>query len=169
VILKKICLIGATGVGKTSLVRRFVEGVFSDRCLTTVGVKIDKRVVRLGAEAIQTILWDISGEDEFYRLQTTYLRGAAGYLLVVDPTRPATLDKAVELQERARSRIGDVPFLLLLNKSDLRDEWLIQDPALEHLRGRGWEILETSAKTGSAVERAFERVVAAALERTHAE
>jgi hypothetical protein len=73
----KICLLGATAVGKTSLARRFVEGVFSDRYLTTVGVRIDKRVVRIDGQEIHLIVWDLSGEDEFAQVQTRYLRGAS--------------------------------------------------------------------------------------------
>ena len=91
---KKICLLGAFGVGKTSLVRRYVDTIFSDTYLTTVGVKIDKKVMTVGSEQMALILWDIAGEDAVSAVRVTYLRGAAGYLLVVDGTRPETLETA---------------------------------------------------------------------------
>ena len=61
---KKVCVLGAFGVGKTTLIRRFVESIFSDAYLTTVGVKVDKKTVIVGTEPLTLILWDIAGEDE---------------------------------------------------------------------------------------------------------
>jgi len=136
----KICVLGGFGVGKTSLVSRFVSSIFSDRYLTTVGVKIDKKKVSLDSGEMTLMLWDIYGQDEFQTVRDSYLRGATGYLLVADGTRYSTLDTAVVLQKRAESVIGRVPFLLLLNKRDLDREWQVDDLACERLewwRGDG--------------------------------
>src|SRR5215475_14364808 len=104
---KKICLLGAFGVGKTSLVRRYVDTIFADSYLTTVGVKIDKKVVSVGSEQLALILWDVAGEDEVSAVRASYLRGAAGYLLVVDVTRAQTLDVAQAIRQRVSTEIGD--------------------------------------------------------------
>jgi small GTP-binding protein len=83
---KKICMLGSFSVGKTSLVARYVSSVFSDKYLTTVGVKIDKKTVAVDGADVTLLLWDIYGEDDFQKLRMSYLRGASGYLLVVDGT-----------------------------------------------------------------------------------
>jgi small GTP-binding protein len=155
---KKICMLGAFGVGKTSLVRRFVDTIFSDSYLTTVGVKLDKKSVTVGGETVNLILWDIAGEDDAVAVRTTYLRGSAGYLLIVDSTRPATLAVARSIQSRAESEIGRVPFILLLNKCDLTEEWAIPESELEALTALGWSIRRTSAKTGASVEAVFQEI-----------
>lgn len=155
---KKICLLGAFGVGKTSLVRRFVSTIFSDTYLTTVGVKIDKKLLAIDGEQMALILWDIAGEDEVAAVRVSYLRGAAGYLLVVDGTRPETLDTAVSIQSRVDAEIGAVPFVALLNKSDLIEDWAIPDERIEALESAGWTFRRTSAKTGVDVEESFQEL-----------
>jgi small GTP-binding protein len=151
----KICMLGGFGVGKTSLVSRFVSSIFSDTYLTTVGVKIDKKKVALDSGEMTLMLWDIYGQDEFQTVRDSYLRGATGYLLVADGTRYTTLDSAVALQKRAESVIGRVPFLLLLNKRDLEREWQVDEQTLVTLVKGGWRVVKTSAKTGEGVEEAF--------------
>jgi len=151
----KICMLGGFGVGKTSLVSRFVSSIFSDRYLTTLGVKIDKKKVSLDSGEMTLMLWDIYGQDEFQTVRDSYLRGATGYLLVADGTRYSTLDTAVVLQKRAESVIGRVPFLLLLNKRDLDREWQVDEQTLVTLADQGWRVVKTSAKTGEGVEDAF--------------
>ena len=153
---KKICLLGAFGVGKTSLVRRFVDTIFSDAYLTTVGVKIDKKQLTVGSEQMALILWDIAGEDAVAAVRVSYLRGAAGYLLVVDGTRPETLDTAASIQSRITAEIGSVPFIALLNKADLVEDWAIAPERVQELEAAGWTFKRTSAKTGDSVEAAFE-------------
>ncbi|MGO4391537.1 Rab family GTPase [Variovorax sp. M-6] len=157
---KKICLLGAFGVGKTSLVRRFVDTIFSDTYLTTVGVKIDKKLLTIGTEQMALILWDIAGEDEVSAVRVSYLRGAAGYLLVVDGTRPETLDTAVSIQARVGAEVGDVPFVVLLNKADLQEDWAIPQERIERLEAAGWAFRRTSAKTGMGVEETFQELAA---------
>jgi small GTP-binding protein len=154
---KKICMLGGFSVGKTSLVKRYVESVFSETYLTTVGVKIDKKTVDLVDRAVSLILWDLAGEDDIssLRLRMSYLRGSAGYVLVADGTRPATLDVALSLRRRVEADCGPLPFVLLLNKHDLSDQWAVGDGELEDLRQEGCRVQPSSARTGEGVEDAF--------------
>lgn len=151
---RKICILGGFGVGKTSLVKRFVESIFSDAYLTTVGVKIDKKSVDLAGRVVTLILWDLAGEDDIASLRMSYLRGAAGYVLVADGTRHTTLD-ALSLRRRVEAEFGALPFALLLNKNDLKDEWAIPEAEFAELRQNGWWVRSSSARTGDGVEDAF--------------
>jgi small GTP-binding protein len=153
---KKVCVLGAFGVGKTSLVRRYVQSIFSDAYLTTVGVKIDKKNLNVGEMPVTLILWDIAGEDDVTAIRMSYLRGASGYFLVADGTRGETLDVASSIQTRAAAEVGSVPFVLLLNKADLLNDWDLVAQSVETLQNAGWTILRTSAKTGEGVEEAFQ-------------
>jgi small GTP-binding protein len=155
VIQKKICTIGAYAVGKTSLLSRFVKSIFNEKYLTTIGVKIDKKIVTVEGQEVMLMLWDLAGEDEFSQMKTSYLRGASGYLLVADRTRPNTLETAFQLRTRIENEIGEIPFILVFNKSDLVDEIKIDKSQIEQLAQSGWEVIETSAKTGQGVEEAF--------------
>jgi hypothetical protein len=149
-------MLGSFAVGKTSLVRRFVETLFSDTYQTTVGVKVDKKVVDVHGQPVTLVLWDIQGVEEAEPLRRSYLRGAHGYLVVCDGTRGETLAQCLEIADKAKVSIGDVPSLLLVNKADLKDQWEIPLEVLDGLRGKGWQILETSAKDGQNVEEAFQ-------------
>lgn len=154
-IQKKICMLGAFAVGKTSLVQRFVQSIYSDKYHTTVGVKIDKKQVSVGSETVNLLLWDIQGEDGIEKLRSSYLRGASGYLLVIDSTRRETLDIAYMMQKHAQETLGVVPFIVVINKTDLVDQWVIEDVALDYMQEQGWTVYKTSAKTGQSVEEAF--------------
>lgn len=148
-------MLGTFAVGKTSLVRRFVESIYSDKYHTTVGVKVDKKIVKVGAQETTLLLWDIEGTETEHEFRTSYLRGASGYLLVVDGTRRDTLYKALALQSRVEEAIGSVPFLLLMNKSDLADLWEIDNREMAALEQKNWNVVNTSAKTGHGVDDAF--------------
>lgn len=151
-------MLGGSGVGKTSLVSRFVHSMFSDKYLTTIGVKIDKKTLAVGGDEMTMMLWDIYGDDEFQTVRDSYLRGASGYLLVADGTRHATLATATALQQKAEAVVGRVPFLLLLNKADLEAEWQVDEAALWKLAEQGWVVATTSAKSGAGVEDAFTKL-----------
>lgn len=162
-IQKKICMLGGFAVGKTSLVAQYVRSLFSEKYLSTVGVKVDKKVVRVDDRDVTLMLWDVFGQDDFQTIRESQLSGMSGYLLVVDGTRPASLDVALEVQRKAVQIVGDVPFLLLLNKSDLAAEWELPEATMFKLADQGWRILKTSAKTGEGVEAAFESLTRAML------
>lgn len=154
----KVAMLGQFAVGKTSLVQRFVTGMFSDRYQTTVGVRIDQRDTQVDGEAVSLMLWDLQGEDEVHSVPFLHLRGAAGFFVVADGTRPQTLDTALRLRGEALDVLGDVPSILLLNKHDLVDEWQLDRGRLDALRGSGLAVAETSAKTGDGVARAFDEL-----------
>jgi small GTP-binding protein len=154
-IQKKVCLLGTSGVGKTSLIAQFVHSMFSEKYLTTVGVKIDKKTVRVGDEEVMLMIWDLAGDDDFQRLQTSYLRGTSGFLLVADGTRAVTLDQVLELRTRVEGSMGTAPFILALNKADLAPQWEVDDARIAQLTAAGWHVIKTSAKAGERVEEAF--------------
>jgi small GTP-binding protein len=160
---KKICMLGSFSVGKTSLVRRFVESLFSEAYQTSIGVKVDKKVVRVNNEDVTLVLWDIHGEDVYQKIHMSYLRGMSGYLLVIDGTRRQTLEDALALNQRVMQEVGKVPAILVLNKSDLVDRWEIDSDRESELSAAGWIILRTSAKTGASVEQLFSQLAAATL------
>jgi small GTP-binding protein len=156
--VSKVCMIGDFGVGKTSLVARFVHSTFSDAYLTTVGVKIDTRELTLSSgDRVKLVLWDIAGTDVLSTVESRYLKGAAAYLFVADGTRPKTLDSVVSLHAQVNELLGEAPFRLLLNKADLEEQWALDEATIP----ARWDWSKTSAKTGDGVEAAFEALAEA--------
>lgn len=162
-IQKKICMVGMFATGKTSLVRRYVHTMFSEKYHSTVGVKIDRKIVDVDGTSVNLVLWDLAGRDGVEDIQASYLRGASGVLYVVDGTRRETLEELFDMRELCRGAVGDVPSVVALNKSDLEDEWVLTDEDLGRLTAEGLEHFVTSAKTGDGVEEAFEGLAAATL------
>ena len=160
-------MVGAFGVGKTSLVSRFVHSIFSEKYHTTVGVKIDKKLVRHEGAEIDLILWDLAGEDALTTVRPAHLKGSSGYILVIDGLRRNTLAVAIDLHARVSDAVGNVPFVCVVNKADLRESWEIQPADLDALVARGWTLVETSAKTGTAVEGLFRTLTDAMMQELH--
>ncbi|MGD9366700.1 MAG: Rab family GTPase [Desulfobacteraceae bacterium] len=163
-IKKKVCLVGAFAVGKTSLVQRYVYSIFSEKYHTTVGVKVDKKQVNVQGQNIDMIIWDLHGEDDFQSVRMSYLRGASGCIYVADGTRPATLDVALDLRRRAEEAIGRTPSILAINKCDLKSQWEIDIQKIEQWDPQGLTVIHTSAKTGESVEQAFHQLAGKILE-----
>ncbi len=154
-IKRKICMLGAFSVGKTSLVSQFVHSIFSEKYHTTIGVKIDKKSLEVDGKEVMLLIWDIYGEDDIQEVRLNYIRGTSGYLLVADGTRPETIDVARRIRDRIENNIGTIPFVLLINKSDLSNDWSLEEETLENLKKEGWTVILSSAKTGDGVEEGF--------------
>lgn len=152
---KKVCLLGASAVGKTSLVRRYVHTIFDDKYHTTIGVKIDQKDVESNGTAVRLMIWDIEGHDEHQPIRTSFLRGTSGILFVADRTRRLTLDTVYGIQKQVYENVGNVPAVLVLNKADLQNQKDIDDSTVAQLRDQGWILVDSSAKTGMGVEEAF--------------
>lgn len=153
-IQKKLCMLGASGVGKTSLVKQYVEGIFSEKYLTSIGVKIDKKSVQVDNTDVQLMLWDIEGIDRYSGFNPKYLRGAAVVLLVVDHSRPQSLQDALEIAHMTKA-VKDIPLVLVINKSDLTpaQEWneLLNNEAQLLFEAQ----YQTSAKQNIGIEGMF--------------
>jgi small GTP-binding protein len=165
-ISKKVCLLGDLAVGKTSLVRRFVYDLFDDKYISTIGVKVSRKVlaVQRGADIAELtmMLWDLAGSEEFDRVRASYLRGSAGAVLVCDLTRPETLDCLPQYTDELHAANPEAHLILAVNKRDL-----IEPSPPEDLRPLDLEKVEavarrlaspyylTSAKTGLEVEELF--------------
>lgn len=158
-ISKKICLVGDFGVGKTSLIRRFVDGQFSDKYLSTVGVKISKKKVDLSEEkSVQLLVWDLEGHTKFKAIAPSYLQGSSGAIIAADVTRQETIDN---MQERLQLFLSVNPkglAIFALNKADLIEAEKVAK-LLENVKENKPEsviaIYSTSAKTGENVDEMF--------------
>jgi small GTP-binding protein len=154
-IQKKIAMLGMYAVGKTSLVRRFISSIFDEKYLTTIGVKIDKKIVRIGDQEVTLMLWDVAGAEDHFTIPTSFIRGSAGYLLVIDGTRAKTLNRGLELVTQVEANLGKIPFVAILNKTDLVDQWQLRDEHMQRLAALGCPVIRGSALTGEGVEEAF--------------
>ena len=152
---KKICIIGEFGVGKTSLVSRYVRSIFSDKYHTTVGVKIDKKTVLIGDQEVTLVIWDLAGDSAASGMKMSLLNGTNGFLLVADGTRPETLHTTVRLQKEVSVVLGQIPFILAINKADLTEDWAVRSTDIEEFRALGWDVRLASAKNGQGVEQIF--------------
>ncbi len=157
-IQKKICLLGAFSVGKSSLIRRYVNSIFTDKYLTTVGVKIDKKPLTIGEQELSLLIWDIAGEDDFSSIRTTYLRGMAGYIVVMDGTRPNSWEVAIAVHNMVKTSINNLPMVFAINKADLKAQWQIEPQQIRQLEQLGYPVIETSAKLDSGVDQLFQQL-----------
>ncbi len=150
---RKICMLGDFGVGKTSLVARFVKQTFSEKYITTVGVKIDSKV--LENPPMKLVLWDIAGKNALDGVKLSYLQGASGVVLVADGTREATVRSALYLMMQAKQEVHfELPAVLLINKFDRFEDWEVTPAMIAEVR-KNLPVFEASALTGLGVEAAF--------------
>ena len=162
----KICILGDFAVGKTSTVERFVNNQFSEKYLTTIGVKVDTKEVALSdGLALKLVVWDVAGTHTFGDVEFAYLRGASGHILVADGTRSDSVITALELRKQVEDRYGELPFVFLVNKSDLTEAWEVSAEQEQALRKECSDVFITSAKTGEHVAEAIERLSQMIAER----
>ncbi len=159
---KKICVLGDPAVGKTSLIRRFVINAFDDKYLTTIGAKIVKKEIAVAAENnnpavdLTLMIWDIAGQKTLGNVKQAYYRGTEGAMIVCDITRRETLMTTIDWIKTLMQVTGDVPIVLMANKSDLMDRAMFgQEQMREVANATQAPFLLTSAKTGRNVAEAF--------------
>jgi small GTP-binding protein len=156
----KICYLGDFAVGKTSLIRRFVEGNFDDRYLSTIGVKVLRKTLRAADEDIHLLVWDMAGDDRFAQVQTSYLSGSAGAVIVADLTRHETLASLAQLAGQVRRLNPKAALVFVGNKCDLVEEIEISVAELQaQADACSARCLVASAKTGAQVEAIFQELI----------
>jgi len=165
----KICLIGEAAVGKTSLIRRYVEDAFEDRYISTLGSKVSLKRIWLTHKTdpskqleVQLSIWDLIGERSYLEtLHQEYLRGAQGLIAVCDVTRYSTFEALDEWIRRSFLISGEVPLAIVVNKADLKDQVMVlydeNEPQQKAERYGGFAMW-ASAKTGENVNPIFGRL-----------
>lgn len=150
---KKIVILGHFGVGKTSLIRRFVKDSFSDNYKVTIGVHITKKVVEITAdETISLIIWDLEGTDDIQMLRDSYLLGTHGVVFVFDVSRPSTFQNINEDLKIVKDKTPKIPIMVVGNKVDL----VILNDLQSLLKDNNITAnFLTSAKTGNSVNEMF--------------
>lgn len=160
---KKVCLLGDFSVGKTSLIRRFVEGRFDERYLSTLGVKVDRKAMQLstlkGEVALTLMLWDLAGGPDARPVVPSYYRGAAGAVIACDLTRPETLVGVRKYAEGFLTANPAARLVMAANKVDLVEERRMADDELADVSSAiKASLFLTSAKTGEQVEAMFQEL-----------
>lgn len=163
VIQKKVCVIGDEAVGKTSLVRRFIYELFDDHYLSTMGVKVSRKTLKMTQTdreiTLQLLLWDIAGAEGFNSLKRRYYQGAAGAVVVCDMTRLSTLRNLLAHITTFRALNSRAKLVLVANKNDLHAEAQFTIAELGELAARyGFSYFSSSAKMGDNVELLFYRL-----------
>jgi small GTP-binding protein len=163
----KVCFIGDAGVGKTSLIKRFVLDVFDDRYIATIGTKVTKKIVDVqgpnGQAKVMMLVWDIMGQKGFRELlREAYFFGAHGAIAVCDMTNKETVEELRYWIKALTDVAGDVPIVFAANKSDLENERVVKEQDVKELAAKyKAEAFLTSAKTGQNVEAAFKALALA--------
>jgi small GTP-binding protein len=116
---KKVVLVGHFGVGKSSLMRRFVQNTFSDNYIVTIGVHILKKEIKIEELNLTLVIWDIEGKDDIQKVRSSYLLGTSGFIYVIDPTRSQTYERFNEEIDFIKTTYPTSKIVSVANKSDL--------------------------------------------------
>ncbi len=157
---KKVCLLGDFAVGKTSLVRRFVYDLFDEKYISTIGVKVSRKTVAVPTTdgtvvELTMMLWDLAGSEDFSQMRGSYMRGAAGAILVCDLTRPESLANLDGYLADLRQVSPQAMVIVVANKSDSPEQYLLLSQVEAGAARLGAKCFVTSARTGENVEDIF--------------
>ena len=172
----KLCIIGDGGVGKTTLTRRYLEGVFKNNWKMTIGVDFYLKKLTINDQAVSLQVWDFAGEEKFRFLLPGVILGADGTIFMYDITRYPTfknLDDWLEVFDETNKEHGqNVSKILVGSKTDLKDNrGVSKDEATKYTENKGFlNYIECSSKSGENVEQVFKTIAKIMLEnRLHLE
>jgi len=157
-ILLKVITCGEGGVGKTTLLHRYIEGVFLANTRLTIGVEFFLKELNIEGKKILLQVWDFGGQDHFRPLLKNYAVGARGALLLFDLTRISSLQRIEQWINICRQDGLDIPIIFLGTKLDLTEQILVNDEFAQKFKEKYkfFEYLKISSKTGENVNLAFE-------------
>ena len=160
-ILKKVVLLGDGGVGKTSLIARYVVNKFDNKYIATIGTKVSRKDIQVVKPNLiinlRMMIWDILGQKEYSKIRSASLSGAQGVILVGDLSRPETIDNLYSFWlKEVNSNVGSIPSVIVGNKVDLVEPGSSATTMVESMGQRlNHPTMLCSAKTGENVESIF--------------
>ena len=162
----KVLLLGNSDVGKSSLLLRFVDKVWTDSFVPTIGVDFKVKTMQIGEKTVKMQIWDTAGQERFRNVVASYFRGSNGILLIYDVTNKDSfknLDNWLEVIENNAS--DNVLKILIGNKIDLVDEIEVKHEEGQQFANRfNMQFIETSAKLDTNVSEAFETLAKLMIE-----
>ena len=165
---QKVVFLGDSGVGKTSLIHRFIDDKFNADYKVTLEFNFFiKDIITPGTQSSLQI-WDIAGREQFSRLTETYLDGARGAVLVYDVTQPKTFQSISFWLNQLQKHSRNIPFILVGNKIDLIGVVRVISEEGKNLatKIKAYNFFETSAKSGVKVQEIFEEISKAMKENS---
>jgi len=160
----KIVMAGDGNVGKTSLVRRFCEGKFSESRVTTIGVDFQTKVVQLPDITVKLSIWDMAGQERFKVVRSGFYRGSLAAALAFDLTDPSSVDSLPHWYDEIKTAVPDQRYVVVGNKSDLTPTVNL-NKARAFAEEIGGLYLETSALSGEGVSKFFYAMAMIAAQR----
>ena len=156
----KILTIGESGVGKTCVLRRFVENKFLKNHLATIGIDFKTKTLNINNQEIKLKIWDTAGQERFRNITTQYYKGADGIVLVYDVTDEASYEKIRDWMEQilANTQQEDIGLVLLGNKCDMEPRNVTEEMGKKMAEELKVSYFETSALNGIGIKEAFEQL-----------
>ena len=160
-ISKKVVITGHFGVGKTSLFNRFISNTFNEKYLTTIGVRVDKKMVTIDDQEVSLVIWDLAGEVSQEKVPRSYFMGASAIIYVFDLSRPATFSRLEDDLQYIQTVLPNVLMRKVGNKKDL-----VTDETLQNIHQQTSPHYFTSARTVENVHELFQNIARAMLSPT---
>jgi small GTP-binding protein len=155
----KLLIVGESGVGKTCMLLRFADNLFEENFLSTIGVDFKVKEITVGDQKVKLQIWDSAGQERFRNITSSYYRNCSGIIIVYDVTSEDSFIKVSDWIQEVRRYVPTVPLIVVGNKCDLEDKRAVPTATGEELAKKEELIfLETSAKTNTNIEAAFEEV-----------
>jgi len=154
-IIKKVCVLGDPGVGKTSVINRYVKNVFSPEYLSTIGANISTKELELEQGKLIFSIWDIAGQQTSRSLGTSHYKGSEGVIYVYDLTSQESYDGLINWEYQLKKSVEDAPHVILGNKLDLVDKDEIPENRLPVGSKFKTNFFMVSAKTSDGIQEAF--------------
>jgi small GTP-binding protein len=163
----KILTIGESGVGKTCILRRFVENKFLKNHLATIGIDFKTKTLNINNQEIKLKIWDTAGEERFRNITTQYYKGADGIVLIYDVTDDASFEKIRDWMEQilSNTKREDIGLVLLGNKCDMEPRSVTEEQGIKMAEELKVSYFETSALTGQGIKEAFDELTRDIMKR----
>ncbi|MFX1318566.1 MAG: Rab family GTPase [Promethearchaeota archaeon] len=152
--IAKAVVVGDAAVGKTSLLVRYVKGIFNPTYILTIGVAFHVKDIVIGQNVLRLQAWDTGGQERFGPIRQLYYRGAKGVLLVYDRSNSDSFNRIDYWLNEVKRGCGDVPLVLIANKSDLAEK-IESEEGRKKAEEHSMVFVETSAKDDKNVDFAF--------------